>query len=99
MRVAEHSSPLPGIDSYAQQELVSTLYTTLQSISNYLSSPAGLNLPESYGPLATATIFLARVLQFDLGFPGVWIDWMKDHCDDLSQTLSQLIIVRLFGIL
>ena len=96
MRAAETTSSLPQIDASAQQELVATLYSILESIRSHLSGSAALGFPESYRQLATATIFLARVLQFDLGFPGVWIQWMKDHCDDLCQTLSQLIIVCRF---
>lgn len=92
MRAFGAQSSLPQPDTAVQQGLVSVLQQLLQNIANVLSPDASDSVPPSVR-LTSVTIFLARVLQFYLGFPGIWTQWMKDYCDKLSKTLSKLIVV------
>ncbi|EKM53974.1 uncharacterized protein PHACADRAFT_196411 [Phanerochaete carnosa HHB-10118-sp] len=98
MRAPASTTSLPQVDSPAPRDLISVVQGLLQGIADRLSSS---DIPESsvisdhdsVRRMIAATIFLARVVQFVLGFPGAWMQWAKDHCENLSQILSRLILV------
>lgn len=79
---------LPQLDSITQDTLLRSLYAKLKIILGLLTS----GTPDP-AEIAKATIFVARVLHFDLGLAGVWAQDMKDLCSDLAQLLVDLIIV------
>jgi mediator of RNA polymerase II transcription subunit 12 len=44
--------------------------------------------------LTQAVIFLARLLQFDLGFSGIWTTQFRDTCEKVAPVLFGLVMVR-----
>jgi mediator of RNA polymerase II transcription subunit 12, fungi type len=93
MRSSSSPSPMPQLDPAIRESLISTVYSLLRGIGEHLSSGQVTYSLEDLKTWTSATIFLARVLQFDLGFPGVWTQWLKDRCEEVSQMLSNLILV------
>lgn len=43
--------------------------------------------------LINPTLFLARLLQFDLGFPGVWTQNMKNIADNVLELMLRLTLL------
>ena len=78
------------MDAITQDTLIRSLYAKLKIILGLLTS----GTPD-LAEMAKATIFVARVLHFDLGLAGVWTHDMKELCSDLSQSLVDLIMVSL----
>lgn len=97
MRIPGDVPSLPQLDSSAQKDLVSVVQGLLLGIvgrpPSNVSSDSTASDHVSMRQTTAATIFLARVLQFMLGFPGAWVQWAKDSCETLSRILSRLILV------
>lgn len=85
---------LPELIQSVQDEFVSALFAKFADVSEILSSCSEENLAQVNISEATNTaIFLARLLQFNLGFPGAWTNHTKALSSQLFPTLIRLILV------
>lgn len=84
----------PSLESCIQDRLVHALQEKLSII---LKIMLGAAFQEQDGvphqALVRLAIFLARLLQFDLGLSEVWTQDMKNRSQALSSTLFQLALV------
>lgn len=97
MQPFRHSStPLPSLDQEIQDFLVANLSTKLSAlealIRNRIQDDKERHRVSAL--LTDAVLFLARLLQFDLGFPGAWTKAMKDAASRFTETMLRLAITH-----
>lgn len=87
---------LPELAPTVQDEFASALFAKFADVSDILTSCNEENSNELNVSEATNTaIFLARLLQFNLGFPAAWTNHVKTLSSRLFPTLTRLILVSL----
>ncbi|TFK74611.1 hypothetical protein BDN72DRAFT_955610 [Pluteus cervinus] len=79
---------IPTIESATQDNFFPALASQLSTLEGALTS----NQSEP-GQYTQEIILLARLLQFDLGFRGVWTNGTKNHCGSLSLSLYKLTLL------
>ncbi|KAL5506968.1 SRB8 [Sanghuangporus vaninii] len=84
------STALPTLEQPIQDSFVSCLSVKFQSLEN-IAQGCGANYHDLI-PLTDTTLFLARLLQFDLGFPGSWTQTMKDTAHRFLSNMLRLAI-------
>ena len=96
-RFREDQVSMPQLEAQVLDTLMGTLGAKLTSIAEFVGSESiapstGVNLPQ----VSQTTVFLARVIQFVLGFPDVWTRNFKDQSEVLCNTLVKLALVGSF---
>ncbi|OCH91787.1 hypothetical protein OBBRIDRAFT_752537 [Obba rivulosa] len=91
--------PLPELDAAIQDEFFSTLCTKFVQVTDMLAAATDDDAHgvDGVNPASHSAIFLARLLQFYLGFPGVWTTQSKAKCEQLCAILTQLILLHGVG--
>ncbi len=79
-RFRDNSSSMPQLEAQVQDTLMGTISIKIMATIELLASETvgpstGVNLPQ----VSRTTIFLARIIQFVLSFPGVWTPTFKSH--------------------
>lgn len=90
------SSPLPFLDESIQDRFITTLLRKLSALEEALSNQIQ-HIKEKdivQVPLRDPVLFLARLLQFDLGFPGAWTQGMKDVGDQVIDIVLRLALLH-----
>lgn len=97
LRVLSHvSEPLReegialDLDIPTQERLAKTMLELFQ-LAGIMFSKA---TEHSLRILTQAVIFLARLLQFDLGFSGIWTTQFQETCEKVAPVLFDLVMVR-----
>lgn len=82
------------VDQGVQDRLIRAVHDKLVALLAFLSNDSvdGRPDPDQAGSVHTC-VFLARVLQFDLGLSGAWTPEMKTLAEPLSGVLFQLALV------
>ena len=99
LRVLSHvSEPLReeevtlDLDIPTQELLASTMLESLQ-LADVMFTKA-TDSERSLPILTQTVVFLARLLQFDLGFSVVWTTQFRETCEKIAQVLFNLVMVR-----
>ncbi|KAG1745538.1 uncharacterized protein EDB91DRAFT_1236376 [Suillus paluster] len=100
LRVLSHvSEPLReegaglDLDISTQERLAKTILELLQIAMVTFSKATG----QSLHIVTEAVIFLARLLQFDLGFPGIWTTHFRETCEKMAPILFDLVVIHACG--
>ncbi|KAG1727617.1 hypothetical protein EDB19DRAFT_1897524 [Suillus lakei] len=100
LRVLSHvSEPLReegtglDLDVSTQERLAKTILESLQFANATFSKTADYSLRI----ITEAVIFLARLLQFDLGFPGIWTTHFRETCEKMAPVLFDLVLIHACG--
>ena len=90
------SHALPSIEEDIQGKLITSLFEKLSALEAELRKDAtrddGLYTPRN--DMTEPVLFLARLLQFDLGFPGIWTQKTKEVGDKLLATVFRLALLH-----
>ncbi|OAX39947.1 hypothetical protein K503DRAFT_781763 [Rhizopogon vinicolor AM-OR11-026] len=99
LRVLSHvSEPLReeetalDLDIPTQERLAKTILESLQLADVMFSKTI-----EQFRILTQAVIFLARLLQFDLGFSGIWTTEFQETCEKMTPVLFDLVMIHACG--
>ncbi|KAJ4468328.1 hypothetical protein J3R30DRAFT_3305964 [Lentinula aciculospora] len=93
----DNPSELPMLDTTIQTEFFEALSTKFAILVNLLQ-PSDVETEFVDGqPLMNACILLARFLQFDLAFRGVWTEAAKNASESLSSNLFILVQIYASG--
>lgn len=93
-RLQEDATPPPLIPAI-QDAFITALCTRLAQVKDALVSDRPKHAGEDQShPASHCAIFLSRLLQFDLGFPGALTAQGKDSSEDLCETILQLILLH-----
>ncbi|EMD32061.1 hypothetical protein CERSUDRAFT_162114 [Gelatoporia subvermispora B] len=86
--------PLPELDPAVQDEFFSALCTKFVQVMDALAAATDEDASGVDGvhPASHSAIFLARLLQFYLSFPGAWSPQSKAKSEQLCAILTQLIL-------
>lgn len=88
-----NASPLPlELDAPVQDGLIVTIKEILSAILADLTSDRPAHDPKK---LAELSIFIARIIQFDIVFSGAWTQYLKRQCEELCDVIVQLALVSL----
>jgi mediator of RNA polymerase II transcription subunit 12 len=87
---------LPSIAVAGQDKLIRSLESKFSFLESVLSSPANQN--RVHRRATQRSILLARLLQYDLGFPGIWTPCPKAVGANLCSLLFRLLLVSLYRI-
>lgn len=90
--IHEEASLLPQLESVVQNEFINVLCTQFEALENALNIDGE---GEAFH-VSEGLIFLARLLQFNLGFPGAWTNQVKEVSSKLLATLFRLAVVSRF---
>lgn len=100
LRVLSHvSEPLReegtglDLDVSTQERLAKTILESFQFANSSFSKAPD----HSLHVLTEAVIFLARLLQFDLGFPGIWTTQFRATCEKMAPVLFDLVVIHACG--
>ena len=77
------------LDVNCQERLGKGICETLSAVESMLASTGG----EASKRLAQSILFVARLLQFNLGFGGTWTTTIREQYEILSSTLFRLALV------
>lgn len=93
-RFRESSASMPKLEAQVQEALVTTLSLKFTAIHELLAlvtngPSTGVNLTQ----VSETTIFLARIIQFILGFPEIWTPSLKNQSEPLCGILVKLALV------
>ncbi|KAI0769653.1 hypothetical protein BD413DRAFT_627402 [Trametes elegans] len=88
---------LPQIDGTAQDHLFSVLCAKIAEMTEVMAGLVQQGWSEDISAGSQAVIFLARLLQFYLGFPGVWSQQAKDLAEELCANLTRLSLIHGLG--
>ena len=84
---------LPELAPAVQDEFASALFAKFSDLSDILSSCNESSSELSISEATNTAIFLARLLQFNLGFPGAWTNHTKAMSTPFFPKLTRLILV------
>ena len=84
---------LPTLASEVQDAFIQEIRDRIESLMTAYTNPA-LEAPQ-FHRLVGVTLILARLIQFNLGFPGVWTSVLREYCSSLFASLVRINIVRL----
>ena len=93
-RFRDNAASMPQLEAQVQDTLMGTISIKLTATIELLASETigpstGVNLPQ----VSQTTIFLARLIQFVLSFPGVWTPTFKSQSEPLCNNLVKLALV------
>ncbi|KAF8828838.1 hypothetical protein HHX47_DHR3000082 [Lentinula edodes] len=91
----DNPSELPMLDATIQTEFFEAISAKFAALVNLLQPPDVDSVDGE--PLMNACILLARFLQFDLAFRGVWTEAVKDASKSLSSNLFILLQIYASG--
>ncbi|THH04935.1 hypothetical protein EW145_g5157 [Phellinidium pouzarii] len=94
-------SPLPSLDGTVQDKFIISLLRKFSALEEALRSQTQ-RIKEKDNvqvPLRDPVLFLARLLQFDLGFPGAWTQVMKDVGDQVIEVVLRLALLHGGGLM
>lgn len=87
---------LPSLEETVQEKFFPNFYEKLSAIELALQKLSeereGKHLAQTN--LTEPVMFLARLLQFDLGFPGAWTRSLKEKADSLVNVILQLAVLH-----
>ncbi|KAH8119597.1 hypothetical protein DFH11DRAFT_1501865 [Phellopilus nigrolimitatus] len=93
MRPFRHlPAQLPTLEESVQNKLIASIFRKMLSLEGAVRDRAK-NDKENMASLASLTnpvLFTARLLQFDLGFPGAWSQKMKNTGDQMVNVVLRL---------
>jgi mediator of RNA polymerase II transcription subunit 12 len=89
-------SLLPPLECRIQEEFFEAISNKFKDIESLLVSGEGDSMTRGRSEIAHTTIFLSRLLQFDLGFRGAWTPVTKSASANLSSTIFHLAVVCRF---
>ncbi|KAL4248177.1 Mediator of RNA polymerase II transcription subunit 12 [Abortiporus biennis] len=90
VRPLRESGSMPELDESIQDKLMITLQDKFLAILNVLSDGTrDVNLSQ----MSQSTIFVARLLQFVLGFPGAWTNKVKQMCEGICGSIIKLVML------
>ncbi len=84
---------LPPIDAAVQEHLFTVLCAKFAEMTGMMAALVQEPWSEDISRGSQAVIFLARLLQFYLGFPAVWSDKSKELAEELCANLTRLALV------
>ncbi|KAH7905552.1 hypothetical protein BJ138DRAFT_1072652 [Hygrophoropsis aurantiaca] len=96
------------IDIITQEKMIGVILDNFTLADTLLSSHAEATLDPSLGSLdntplnprpqlTQAVIFLARLLQFELGLSGIWTDVFRSKCNHIAPMLFKLVLLHASG--
>ena len=92
--IREEAAMLPQLEAVVQDKFIDAICTKFNAIHSTLAADSGKTETEiETSQLSQALVFLARLLQFDLGFRGVWTAKTKEASNQLVSTLFRLALV------
>ncbi|KAF9819188.1 hypothetical protein IEO21_02359 [Rhodonia placenta] len=92
------NAALPPLMPHIQDKFVYAFCTRLNQVKDVLTEEKPIALAEDRTHHAShCAIFLARLLQFDLGFPGAWTAQVKSLTESLCKTFIELIMLHGHG--
>ena len=86
---------LPQVDAPIQDALFAVLCNKIAHMTSVMATLVQQPWDEEASRASQAVIFLARMLQFHLGFPSTWSQQAKDLAEDLCYNLTRLALVRI----
>lgn len=90
----KHSpATLPPLEHAIQDSFIASLSIKLSALVNTIRDQIEAGNRNLIG-LTDPVLFLARLLQFDLGFPGVWTQKVKDMGVLLMTTILRLAVIH-----
>ncbi|KAI0675055.1 hypothetical protein C8Q78DRAFT_1010248 [Trametes maxima] len=85
---------LPQVDSTVQDHLFSVVCAKFAEMTDVMATLMEQPWSEDISRGSQAVIFLARLLQFYLGFPALWPPQVKDIAEELCANLARLALVH-----
>ncbi|OJT09261.1 Mediator of RNA polymerase II transcription subunit 12 [Trametes pubescens] len=85
---------LPPIDAAVQEHLFTVLCAKFAEMTGMMAALVQEPWSEDISRGSQAVIFLARLLQFYLGFPAVWSDKSKELAEELCANLTRLALIH-----
>ena len=88
----DDQTALPVVDSLAQDSFIDALSGKIRAFETLLAQPT----PTSDVPSAQAThgaVLMARLLQFNMAFRGVWTPKARSHGEGLCKSTFNLALV------
>ena len=86
---------LPQVDPSVQDHLFAALCAKIAEMTEMMAALVQQPWSEDIARGSQAVIFLARLLQFYLGFPNQWSQQAKDLSEKLCANLTRLALVRM----
>ncbi|EGO25090.1 hypothetical protein SERLADRAFT_368519 [Serpula lacrymans var. lacrymans S7.9] len=83
------------VDIPTQEMLVTVIYGMFNTVESLLTSAADDS--ETASQATHTLVFLARLLQFDLGFAGMWTSKFREAASNLCTTLFRLVLLHASG--
>ncbi|KAH9894990.1 hypothetical protein C8Q73DRAFT_745370 [Cubamyces lactineus] len=88
---------LPQVDPSVQDHLFTALCTKIAEMTDMMAALVQQPWSEDISRGSQAVIFLARLLQFHLGFPNQWSQQAKDLAEKLCANLTRLALIHTTG--
>ncbi|KAI0633322.1 hypothetical protein C8Q77DRAFT_1217758 [Trametes polyzona] len=85
---------LPQLDSAVQESLFAVLCAKVAEMTDMMTGLVRQPWSEDISRGSQAVIFLARLLQFFLGFPTTWSQQAKDLAEELCANLTRLALIH-----
>lgn len=90
----EEATVLPQLEPTVQDELIEVLCSKFDVLeSSFTTSDTESEHKAVMPPGSQSVIFLARLLQFDLGFQSAWTSKTRETSNNLVATLFRLALV------
>jgi len=93
--IREEAALLPQLDPVVQDEFIDVLSSKFDAINSTLEADRETDIGTETSYLSQSLIFLARLLQFDLGFRGAWTAKTKGASNQLIFILFRLALVSI----
>lgn len=85
---------LPQLEAAVQDALITALAAKFEMLEGFLSADVGGSVSYVETKRVTdAVVFLSRLLQFDLGLPGVWTQQTREVDDKILNSILSLAMV------
>ncbi|KAI8993842.1 hypothetical protein BD414DRAFT_480612 [Trametes punicea] len=85
---------LPQLDATVQDHIFSVVCAKIAEMTEVMATLVQQPWSEDISRGSQAVIFLARLLQFYLGFPGGWSQQVKDLAEELCANLTRLALIH-----
>jgi mediator of RNA polymerase II transcription subunit 12, fungi type len=92
LRMDQHTE-MPVLDEEVQNRFFDVIHTKLEWMASKALSYTGTQ-SEEMAIFVQPTVLLARFLQFDLGFRGIWTERVSARSASLVSALFRLVLVR-----
>ena len=95
----DNPAALPVVDAAAQDSFIEALASKIQAFEAVLTQPAPAPTSDVAPDQATqGAILMARLLQFNMAFRGVWTARARSLSEDLCKSISNLALVSSKGL-